>query len=116
MAALCDIFVNDAFGTAHRAEGTTYGIAQFAPSPAPARCWRPRSTPSPRPWPPEAPAGGHRRRLQGQHQAHHPAKPGRQGRSADRRRRHRQHLHAGRRACPSARAWPNPIWWTRPRP
>ncbi len=31
MTALCDIYVNDAFGTAHRAEGTTYGIAQFAP-------------------------------------------------------------------------------------
>jgi phosphoglycerate kinase len=31
MAQLCDIYVNDAFGTAHRAEGTTYGIAQFAP-------------------------------------------------------------------------------------
>jgi len=30
MASLCDVFVNDAFGTAHRAEGTTYGIAQFA--------------------------------------------------------------------------------------
>jgi len=30
MAALCDIFVHDAFGTAHRAEGTTYGMAQFA--------------------------------------------------------------------------------------
>ena len=30
MAALCDVFVHDAFGTAHRAEGTTYGIAQFA--------------------------------------------------------------------------------------
>ena len=30
MAKLCDIYVNDAFGTAHRAEGTTYGIAQFA--------------------------------------------------------------------------------------
>ncbi|MCJ0765861.1 phosphoglycerate kinase [Variovorax terrae] len=30
MAALCDIYVNDAFGTAHRAEGTTYGIAQYA--------------------------------------------------------------------------------------
>jgi phosphoglycerate kinase len=28
LAALCDIFVNDAFGTAHRAEGTTYGIAK----------------------------------------------------------------------------------------
>ena len=31
LAALCDIFVNDAFGTAHRVEATTYGIAQFAP-------------------------------------------------------------------------------------
>ena len=31
MAALCDIYVNDAFGTAHRAEATTHGIARFAP-------------------------------------------------------------------------------------
>ena len=31
MAALCDIFVHDAFGTAHRAEASTYGIALFAP-------------------------------------------------------------------------------------
>jgi phosphoglycerate kinase len=31
LANLCDIYVNDAFGTAHRAEGTTYGIAQYAP-------------------------------------------------------------------------------------
>ena len=31
LGALCDIFVHDAFGTAHRAEGTTYGIAQYAP-------------------------------------------------------------------------------------
>ncbi|MFN0161253.1 MAG: phosphoglycerate kinase [Burkholderiales bacterium] len=30
MAALCDIYVNDAFGTAHRAEATTHGIARFA--------------------------------------------------------------------------------------
>ncbi len=30
-AALCDIFVMDAFGTAHRAEASTYGIAQYAP-------------------------------------------------------------------------------------
>jgi phosphoglycerate kinase len=30
MAALCDIYVNDAFGTAHRAEASTYGIAEFA--------------------------------------------------------------------------------------
>ncbi len=31
MAALCDIFVMDAFGTAHRAEASTHGVAQFAP-------------------------------------------------------------------------------------
>jgi phosphoglycerate kinase len=31
MAMLCDIFVHDAFGTAHRAEASTYGIAQYAP-------------------------------------------------------------------------------------
>ncbi|MEO6024181.1 MAG: phosphoglycerate kinase [Burkholderiales bacterium] len=31
MAALCDIYVNDAFGSAHRAEATTHGIAKFAP-------------------------------------------------------------------------------------
>ncbi|MBU3646619.1 MAG: phosphoglycerate kinase [Limnohabitans sp.] len=31
LGALCDIFVHDAFGTSHRAEGTTYGIAQYAP-------------------------------------------------------------------------------------
>ena len=31
LAALCDIYVNDAFGSAHRAEATTYGIAQYAP-------------------------------------------------------------------------------------
>jgi phosphoglycerate kinase len=30
-AALCDVFVNDAFGTAHRAEASTYAVAKFAP-------------------------------------------------------------------------------------
>lgn len=30
-SALCDVFVMDAFGTAHRAQATTYGVAQFAP-------------------------------------------------------------------------------------
>ncbi|HEY8353657.1 MAG TPA: phosphoglycerate kinase [Methylophilaceae bacterium] len=30
-AALCDVFVMDAFGTAHRAEASTYGIAQYVP-------------------------------------------------------------------------------------
>src|SRR5690606_16477974 len=31
MASLCDVFVMDAFGTAHRAEASTEGIARFAP-------------------------------------------------------------------------------------
>ena len=31
IAAMCDIYVNDAFGTAHRAEATTYGVAKYAP-------------------------------------------------------------------------------------
>jgi phosphoglycerate kinase len=31
MAKLCDVYVNDAFGTAHRAEATTHGMAKFAP-------------------------------------------------------------------------------------
>src|SRR5690606_18778817 len=30
MAVLCDVYVNDAFGTAHRAEATTHGLARFA--------------------------------------------------------------------------------------
>jgi phosphoglycerate kinase len=32
MAALCDVYINDAFGTAHRAEASTHGIARFAPA------------------------------------------------------------------------------------
>ena len=73
MAALCDIYVNDAFGTAHRAEATTHGIARFAP----VACAGPllaaeldalgRALAQP-----AAAAGGDRRRLQGLHQAHHP--------------------------------------------
>ena len=31
IAALCDVYANDAFGTAHRAEATTHGVAKFAP-------------------------------------------------------------------------------------
>ncbi|AWB68319.1 phosphoglycerate kinase [Saccharobesus litoralis] len=31
LAALCDVFVNDAFGTAHRAQASTHGVAKFAP-------------------------------------------------------------------------------------
>ena len=31
LAALCDVFVNDAFGTAHRAQASTHGVAKYAP-------------------------------------------------------------------------------------
>ena len=38
-AALCDVFVMDAFGTAHRAQASTHGVIRFAQqSPAAARC------------------------------------------------------------------------------
>ena len=41
-AALCDIFVMDAFGTAHRAQASTHGVITFAADRLrAARCWRP---------------------------------------------------------------------------
>ena len=45
LGALCDIFVHDAFGTAHRAEATTYGIAEYAPT---STCRRTTPAASPR--------------------------------------------------------------------
>ena len=74
MAALCDIFVHDAFGTAHRAEASTYGIAQFAK----VACAGPLlaaeiDAHQQGAGQPEAAAGGDRGRLQGVDQAHHPA-------------------------------------------
>jgi phosphoglycerate kinase len=38
-ADLCDVFVMDAFGTAHRAQASTHGVARLARSPAPGPCW-----------------------------------------------------------------------------
>ena len=71
MAALCDVFVMDAFGTAHRAEASTHGVARFAK----VACAGPllvgeldaleRALEKP-----EAAAGRDRRRLEGLHQAH----------------------------------------------
>lgn len=37
-AALCDVFVMDAFGTAHRAQASTHGVIRFAPVAAGGRC------------------------------------------------------------------------------
>ena len=44
MAALCDVYVMDAFGTAHRAECSTHGVGASRRWPAPVRCWSPSST------------------------------------------------------------------------
>ena len=71
MAKLCDVYVNDAFGTAHRAEATTHGIAKFAP----VACAGPLMAAEldalgTRAREPEAAAGRDRRRLEGLDQAH----------------------------------------------
>ena len=50
MAALCDVFVMDAFATAHRAEASTEGVARFAPiACAGTACWWPNSRRSRKP-------------------------------------------------------------------
>ena len=111
MAALCDIYVNDAFGTAHRAEARPTASPSTRRSPAPARCWRPNS-------------------MRWARRCAHPARPlvaivagskvstkltmlevaGGKSRPADRRRRHRQHLHAGGRVSDRQIAVRNPNW------
>ena len=65
-AALCDIFVMDAFGTAHRAQASTHGVARFAPT----ACAGPRARRTGESLSePGAPDGGYCRRLQGLHEA-----------------------------------------------
>jgi len=50
MAALCDVFVMDAFGTAHRAQASTHGVARFAPTACAGPLLWPNSRPWRRPW------------------------------------------------------------------
>ena len=93
MAALCDVYVNDAFGTAHRAEATTHGIARFAPiacaGPLLAAELDALGSALANPARPlVAIVGG----LEGLDQAHRAQIARGQGRPAHRRRRHRQHL------------------------
>ena len=97
-AALCDVFVMDAFGTAHRAEASTHGIAKFAPiaggrHPADRRTRGAGEGAGQ----PGAPDGRHRRRLQGFHQADRAGSAVREMRTTGGRRRHRQHLPQGHR-------------------
>ena len=78
MAALCDVYVMDAFGTAHRAQASTHGVARFAP----VACAGPLLANELDALGKGAAgtgqaAGGHRRRLQGVHQAGSAGRPGR---------------------------------------
>jgi phosphoglycerate kinase len=73
LAALCDVFVMDAFGTAHRAKSPPTAWRSSRLSPVPARCSRPNSTRWARRCDNPAPAARHRCRLQGVHQADHSA-------------------------------------------
>jgi hypothetical protein len=95
-AALCDLFVMDAFGTAHRAEASTYGVAQYAPAACAGLLVAEELEALTKALADSGAAdGGHRRRLQGVDQAHRARSPVRKGRSDGGRRRHRQHLPQG---------------------
>ena len=108
IAALCDVFVMDAFGTAHRAQASTHGVTQFAK----VACAGPllmaeldaldKALRSPK-RPLLAIVAGSKvsTKLTA-------VVPGRQGRPADRRRRHRQHLHAAAGTTSASR------WASRP--
>ena len=98
IAALCDVYVNDAFGTAHRAEATTHGVARFAK----VACAGPlmaaeldalgKALANPT-RPLVAIVGGSKVSTK----LTDPRRAGEEGRQPDRRRRHRQHLPARRR-------------------
>ena len=98
MAKLCDVYVNDAFGTAHRAEATTHGIAKYAP----VACAGPllaaeldalgKALANP-----AAAARRDRRRAPRCRPSSRSCARSPRGRHADRRRRHRQHVHPRRR-------------------
>ena len=102
MAALCDVYVMDAFATAHRAEASTHGVGKFAP----VACAGPLLTNELDALEkalsePKRPLVAIVARLEGLDQAHRAREPARQGRQAHRRRRHRQHV--SRRARPADR-------------
>ena len=93
----------------HTAPGLHLRHRRSSPrSPAPAAAGRRDRRHRARAGQPQAAAGGHRRGLQGQHQADHPAAALAARSTSSSSAGHRQHLHARRRACRSARAWPSP--------
>jgi len=68
MAALCDVFVMDAFATAHRAEASTHGVAKYASVACAGRCWSLSSMRSSARWPTPRGRWCHRGWFEGLHQ------------------------------------------------
>ncbi len=98
MASLCDVFVMDAFGTAHRAEASTHGVGKFAKvaSAGPLAGGRARGARAGARQAGAA-AGGYRCWLESVDQAHGARVVAGQGGQADRGRRHREYFPRGHR-------------------
>ena len=94
LAAYCDVYVNDAFGTAHRAHASTVGIAKLLPAYAGLLMEKEIANLSKLLENPGAPVRGDHRRGQGLRQDQGPQEPARQGGHHGHRRRHGQHLPA----------------------
>ena len=113
LAKLGDIFVGDAFSTAHRAHASTEAITRLLPSYAGPLLMEEINALRERAGEAGAPGGGRDRRRQGVDQDRRAHQSRRQGRQADHRRRHGQHVLAGAGRARSASRWPSP---TSPRP
>ena len=116
LAELGDVYVNDAFGTAHRAHASTEGMTRFIATRA-AGFLMEKELKLPRPGPGQSRAAvrGHPRRGQGLRQDRGHREPAGQGGRAADRRRHGLHLPQGAGARPSASRWSRPTRWSWPR-
>ena len=92
LAKLGDVYVNDAFSAAHRAHASTEGVAHKLPAYRGPRDAGGARGADARAWESGAAGRGDRRRRQGLEQARAARQPGQQGRRADHRRRHGQHV------------------------
>ena len=98
-AALCDVYVNDAFGTAHRAEATTVGVAKYAPIACAGPLMAKEIEALSKARQPLSPARRDCCRLKGVDQAHDSLESRRESGSPYRGRRHPQYV--------LARSWPS---------
>ena len=123
LARLGDIYVNDAFSAAHRAHASTEGLAHVLPAYAGRTMQAELEALREGARQAGAPAHRHRRRRQDFDQARPARQPAEEGRCADHRRRHGQHVSCWRWARTSASRWPSTTLstprrrsWTRRKP